>query len=259
MRNIKILFHILVQTIKGSLSYRFDFWMQVVFMMVNNFFLYLNFYFFFAYQGTILGITYMDFLGQVAFISVFAGTLFFAFMAMTELHEYIADGSFDTVLLTPGNPALTFLAKRTHPSAFGDIVTGFAIGIFVFSPLQFAAMLAVSIVAIFVSIGFSILFASSSFFFGGRANLWESLASVFISTGLYPKEPFESSILRYVLYTVVPTGIAVYGPVQFLRTFDFSYLIPLAVGGVLVWTVALYAFDRGIRRYESGNLSVKSV
>lgn len=101
MQNIRILFLILVQTIKGNLSYRFDFWVQVVFMIANNFFLYLNFYFFFAYQGTILGVNYMSFLQQVAYISTAVGILHFAFMAMTELHDHIMDGSFDTTLLTP--------------------------------------------------------------------------------------------------------------------------------------------------------------
>ena len=57
-----------------------------------------------------------------------------------------------------------------------------------------------------------------------------------------------------MLFTFIPTGFISYVPLQLLRSFSWSML-----GGLLLFTLgaailAVFVFQAGLRRYESGNL-----
>lgn len=59
---------------------------------------------------------------------------------------------------------------------------------------------------------------------------------------------------RFILYSMVPVGIAVYHPVHMIMQFQLSGLL-LVIGYAAVnLAAAVFLFHRGLRRYSSGNL-----
>ena len=57
-----------------------------------------------------------------------------------------------------------------------------------------------------------------------------------------------------VLFTVIPGGFIAYVPVRFLREWQPWQFGALLGASLFYATLAVVAFQRGLRRYESGNL-----
>jgi ABC-2 type transport system permease protein len=59
--------------------------------------------------------------------------------------------------------------------------------------------------------------------------------------------------MRWVFYTILPSGFIAYVPLAALRALDWR-LAPLLICVAALYAAASYGFFRlGLRRYESGN------
>lgn len=74
-----------------------------------------------------------------------------------------------------------------------------------------------------------------------------------ISLSTYPDGIFHG-MTRFILYSMVPVGIAVYHPVQMIMRVQLSGLLLVIGYAAAILAAAVFLFYRGLRRYSSGNL-----
>lgn len=76
-------------------------------------------------------------------------------------------------------------------------------------------------------------------------------AEVMLSFSLYPERIFGQG-MRWVFYTIVPSGFIAFVPLAALKTVGWP-LVPLLMAIAAACAAASYGFFRlGLRRYESG-------
>ena len=74
-----------------------------------------------------------------------------------------------------------------------------------------------------------------------------------ISFDTYPDGIFKGTA-RFLLYNVIPVGMAIYQPVYIMMSFDAGMLFRVLAYTVLLSALAVFVFYRGLRRYSSSNL-----
>ncbi len=74
-----------------------------------------------------------------------------------------------------------------------------------------------------------------------------------VSFGTYPDGIFKG-VSRFLLYFVIPVGMAVWQPVHLLVSFDAGMFFTVTGYAAFLVVAAVAVFYRGLRRYASGNL-----
>ncbi len=138
---------------------------------------------------------------------------------------------------------------------WGDILFGVALYALVLphpwrsAPLFLLLMVLVAV--IFTSVG--VLAGALAFWVGQAQDLAMQLFNATLAFSLYPIDIF-SGMVRVFLYTLLPAAFIGSVPARLLLEFDGQRLALLLAfaGGIAL--LARWAFYRGLRRYESGNL-----
>jgi ABC-2 type transport system permease protein len=68
----------------------------------------------------------------------------------------------------------------------------------------------------------------------------------------YPQHPY-GLIIRVLLLTVFPTGLVSLLPVEAVREGSVPKALAVFAGAVIYAFLTRWIFDRGVRRYSSGN------
>lgn len=85
----------------SNAEYRWAFVTQIAFMMLNNVFLLVVWYLFFAKFGTIAGLDFQTYTLYQAMLAITFGIHFFFFMGTWDIASKIRDGGLDSELLLP--------------------------------------------------------------------------------------------------------------------------------------------------------------
>ncbi|HVQ41372.1 MAG TPA: ABC-2 family transporter protein [Vicinamibacterales bacterium] len=240
--------------LKAALALRSAFAIQVVFMALNNFTFFVFWWALMARVTTIRGWQLGDIQMLFGLVAAAFGLTITVAGGVRHLGRFIEDGDLDTLLTRPRSVLVHALGMRAQPSGFGDLISGL---IFIAMSGQVswrtAPVLMVVIVAsalIFVACG--VVFFSLAFWLGRVETVATQLWELLITFSLYP-EPLFGGALRLVLFTVLPAGFVGYMPIRILHApslTNVAMLICVAIGYVCV---AVWVFDRGLRRYASGS------
>jgi ABC-type uncharacterized transport system permease subunit len=93
---------------------------------------------------------------------------------------------------------------------------------------------------------------SLTFWLGHGGTVATQLLDLLITFSLYP-EPLFNGVLRLVLFTVLPAGFVGYVPVRILQAPSVANVTTLVCVATAYVCVAVWVFERGLRRYTSGN------
>lgn len=176
------------------------------------------------------------------------------FARVFALPELIINGKLDAYLVQPKSVLLGVMTSSTSASAIGDMGYGFILcclsgcgckgaGLFLLFTVTGAAVIT----------AFALLLGSLSFWFVRADVLEDNLVNGMISFATYPDGIFEGPV-RFLLYRVIPVGMAVYQPVHVMAAFDLRALLEVVGYAALLLTAAAVVFYRGLRRYSSGSL-----
>jgi ABC-2 type transport system permease protein len=103
---------------------------------------------------------------------------------------------------------------------------------------------------IFMACG--IAFFSLAFWLGKMDGLARQLWDLVITFSLYP-EPLFGSALRVALFTVLPAGLVGWVPARLAHDPSIADAFTLSAAAGLYLVFAAIVFERGLRRYGSGN------
>jgi len=167
----------------------------------------------------------------------------------------IVKGELDFYLTLPKSPLLHLLISRMSFSAWGDMLFGFLIYIFlVGTSLQgFLLFFFMTVLSALILVSFLIALSSITFYLESGENVFGDVANALITFSLYPSSIFPSGI-KIILYTLIPAALIGYVPVSIVKNFSLKELLVLIIALVILAVAGVMLFNRGLKRYSSGSV-----
>jgi ABC-2 type transport system permease protein len=237
--------------IRVSLADRTDFALQSGGMVLNNLFVLLMWFMFFAGFRTVRGWRLSDMALQIGILAVTFGLAGVFAGGYRDMAASILRGDLDAFLTQPKPVLPRLLAQDSSAPAWGDIAVGLGLLIFAAS-LQWKDLptLLFALAGSFtVYLSTAILFACMAFWSRGARSFARDLVEFILLFGTWPGSIWAGAT-KLMIYTIVPAGFVAVLPVRFLR-----HAMPLdgalMAGAAIVYAlVALLVFRLGLRHYR---------
>lgn len=170
------------------------------------------------------------------------------------LPELIINGKLDAYLVMPKNVLLSVITSATNTSAIGDLLYGIVVFCaFCFRPDRLLLFLFFTLTGAVIVTAYAVLMGSLAFWFVRAEAFSYHMINGMISFSTYPDGIFDGTA-RFLLYHVIPVGMAVYQPVHLIMNFEPGGMCAVAGYALLLPAISAVVFYRGLRRYASGNL-----
>ena len=254
MKHIKFLLAIWQANLQSVMEYRVSFIMQVLGMMLNNFFYFAIWIVFFDRFKEVRGwgindmyITFGVLASAFGLVSLFFGNSFM-------LGDIINNGRLDYYLSLPRPVLLHAVSSRMISAGMGDFSYGFLSyalsGQFTWDGLL-RFILAILLAAV-VFASFLILINSFAFWAGIVSSFTNMMLNAMITFGIYPITLFDN-YAKLILFTLIPAALMGAVPAEFISQFTWQTLAELLLGAMTFLGLAITVFRLGLKRYESGS------
>ena len=90
------------------------------------------------------------------------------------------------------------------------------------------------------------------FWLTGSATLSEEVFNMLMMVIFYPQHPY-GFLVRLALFTVFPTAFIALLPVEAIRHHSLLEALGVLAAAIGYGALAVHVFERGLRRYASGN------
>jgi ABC-2 type transport system permease protein len=254
MRNLQLLSALWKANLQSAMEYRAAFLTQVVFMMLNNLAYFMFWVLYFDKFNSVRGWSLQDMMLLFGVAATAWGIAAYFFGNFTTLSEIISLGRLDYYLSLPRPVLLHALASRSLGSGMGDLIYGvgsyFLSGYVSFDGfLRFLVGVAVG-VAVFLS--FLTLVQSLTFWLGNTTAISQLALNALLTFSLYPRSLFDGAA-KFILLTIIPASLIGSMPAEFVKSFSWPVLLELLGSAALLVVFSVWVFERGLKRYESGN------
>ena len=227
---------------------------NVVFMILNDAAILVQWFILFRLRGDIGGYTMKEVMLLWGLTAASFGLSRVLFTRVFSLPELIISGKLDSYLVQPKNVLLSVMTSATNISAIGDFLYGLILLVACgFSVSRLCLFLLFTVTGTIIITAFALFLGSLSFWFVRADMLGNQMVSGMISFMTYPDGIFRG-ISRFLLYFVIPVGMAVYHPVHIMTEFDVKMFFEVIGYAVLLMAAAMIVFYRGLRRYSSSSL-----
>lgn len=244
---------------RAAAALRGAFVVQIAGMVLNNSALLAAWLFLFARFGTINGWSGAELIGLQGINMLIYGIIMAALGGMTNLPQYVDQGSFDTFLTRPASLIAQISASAFDVSTFGDIGLGLVLTAWYVvhahaSAAAFGMFAVLMVIACVLFWCFVVLIPNTlAFYVFDSDRLVRYFAYVFLDAGMYPTG-IVGGTLRAILLTGFPALFIGAVQIDVLRGLHW-WLVGAGAGVTLVWLIfSLWLFRRSVRRYESANL-----
>jgi ABC-2 type transport system permease protein len=111
-----------------------------------------------------------------------------------------------------------------------------------------------------VFLGVMIAYHSLGFYLGSSEKIADGAFNGLLGGSIYPPSIYEGTFMKPILLIVFPTYFAVFYPYLFaVSNWDLRLLGYSLFGAIVFCGIGITLFQRGIKRYESGNLVMTNV
>lgn len=227
---------------------------NVCFMILNNASILVQWFILFRLREEVGGYTMREILLLWGLTAASFGLSHILFARVFSLSELIIHGKLDSYLVQPKNVLVSVMTSATDVSAIGDFLYGVAL-VFACRPSVGGFLLFILFVltGVVIFTSFALLLGSLSFWFVRMDMLERQAVMGMVSFATYPDGIF-TGISRFVLYFVIPVGMAVWHPVHLMVRFDAVTAVTVLGYTVFLAAAAVYVFYRGLKKYASGSL-----
>ncbi len=227
---------------------------NIIFMMLNNATILVQWFILFRLRDDIGGYTMKEVMLLWGLTAASFGLSRVLFARAFSLSELIVSGKLDSYLVQPKNVLLSVMTSATNISAIGDFLYGlvllFACG---FNVGRFFLFLLFTGTGTVIITAFALILGSLSFWFVRMEMFGNQMVSGMISFMTYPDGIFRG-VSRFLVYFVIPVGMAVYHPVHIMTEFDAGMFLEVTGYAVFLMIAAVIVFYRGLKRYSSSSL-----
>lgn len=250
----KLTFEVTKLSILSAMEYRASFLTQVIGMALNDVLLIVMWYVFFSKFPDLRGWHMHDTLllfavGMTNFgiYRIFGGNA-------EEISRTIIRGELDYFMTLPRSVLWQVSTAKSNISAIGDLLFGIILFLFVVPSWPgFVIYVLLSFLTAMILYNFTVILHSMAFFFGNFEETAERVFSIMLGLSLYPETTF-SGIIKFITFTFIPVFFITWTPVRLINSFQWENLVYLLAFWLITLFLALFIFNRGLRRYESGNL-----
>jgi ABC-2 type transport system permease protein len=235
---------------------RTNFVLQSVGMLVNDVFLLVLWYMFFAGFRQVGGWALKDvalLLGITMCIVAISGVFFGGYRDMAAT---ILRGEIDALLTQPKAILARLLARESIATAWGDLVMGIWM-LFAFAALSWSDIPLVIVCVVCgatVYIASAVAYASMALWFAGARSFARDLTDFMLLFSTYPGSIYGGAT-RVIAYTLLPAGFVVLAPVAFLRAPSLEGFGIVAGAALVYAAIAAGLFHLGMRRYRQGKVA----
>ncbi len=242
--------------LKAQLAYRGGFVSQVAAMFLNNG-CWLAFWILFFHRFPVLNGWRREDLVTLWALSASGFGLAHALLGNSwSLPQLIMQGQLDAWMLYPRPLLSHLLLGSSRATAWGDLLFGFvAFALLVHPGLAGWAAFGGSLLAatiLFVAV--SVFSGSFAFFIGSSAAVAEQYRFAMITFSTYPGALF-GGVAKLLLFTLLPAALISDVSVEAVRSVSLKGVATALAGSLAFLALATAVFYRGLRRYESGNLT----
>lgn len=259
IHEIRFALYAIQKNIAGSAELRTSFLMNIMGMVINNSAFILLWVFFVDSVGVIGGWTAIDIVGLQGFTAFAYGITFSFGCGVRKIPEYIATGAFDRFMVSPKNLLLRVATAFFTASPVGDIV--FGMGCFflygIFAHITFVQWLILSVLALVSVVLFfacTVIIFTISFYFLDAGNVSQGFFELFMTPTLFHGGAFQG-MLRFLFTFVVPSLLVGAIPVEAVKSVSVTQIGIMLLLTTVWMIVAIFFFNRSVRRYESANLT----
>lgn len=250
----KILLLSVKYNLMKEMTNRVTFLTNVFFMMLNNASFIIQWLILYSLKEDIGGYAMKDVMLLWGLSAGTYGLGHIFFEKAYSLSELIMNGKLDSFLVQPKNVLLSVISSGTNTSAIGDLIYAYVILlIFNFNVKSFLLFTYFILLGALILTAFAVLTGSISFWIIRGDMLADNLNGIIINFSTYPDGIFKG-IVRLILYTIIPVGMAIYLPLKVILQFHPLYLLGTTVFTASIILLAFWVFYRGLRRYTSSNL-----
>lgn len=253
-RELRFLVALWQANLQAAMEFRAAFLTQVIGMVLNNILYFLFWVVFFDRFEQVAGYGLRDIALLFGVAAASFGLGVYLFGNATSLAEIISEGQLDYYLALPRPALLHALASRSAASGLGDagygLVSFLAVGPHTLDGLARFVVAVACGAAVFV--GFMVLVNSLAFWMGGASQISSQALMALITFATYPVTLFDGTA-KLLLFTLMPAALMGSVPAAFVRGFGWADLAMLAAGAACFLGLAVIAFQRGLRHYESGS------
>ena len=248
-----VIFYLLQSSLKSSISNKAQFFIRATLMALNTMIFLIIWRILFSKYGSVGGWGFDDFLLMYGITSFCFGFNSLFFDGLRQIPFLIDSGQFDRFFAYPQNVLITSSCSSSDPSGFGDIIASIiliSLSGFFFAHNFWIIILALICGTIFF---YSVLMLTSSiaFFVSGSNDLIKLLLiNTFILSSNVPT--IYSGIIKFIVFFCVPVVIMSYLPIMLIQKFTYCHLFYLIGGTAAFFSVSLWVFRQGIKRYKSG-------
>ncbi|HEX7058061.1 MAG TPA: ABC-2 family transporter protein [Bacilli bacterium] len=242
---------------KTRLTYRADFWIELLSDFMFNFMNLLFILVVFRHTTLLDGWTEAEVVFIYGFFMVPYGVFACFFNLWNFTERYIVKGEMDRILTRPANSLVQLLLENMDPaSLFGSLVGGaimvycwteLDLGLSWYDPFVFVAMV---IGAVFIYAGVYVALTSISFYSDAPTGIMPLMWNI-QNYGRYPVGIYNKAIRILLTYVVPFAFVGFYPSAYFIDRAQFgtiALLTPLV--GIIFLTIGIICWNEGIRRYR---------
>lgn len=251
---IKVVLLSIRYNIMKQMTNKVTFFMNIVFMMLNNASFIVQWIILFSIRKEIGGYTIKEVLLMWGIASSIFGISNIFFHKAFELSDLIIEGKLDTFLVQPKNVFISVITSDTSISAIGDLIYGYiCLCIYGVSVKNLILFTTFSITGSIIVTSFASILGSLSFWLVKIDVLSDGLVNAMINFAVYPGNIFKKGV-KIILYTLIPVGISNYLPVDTILNFSILKFIYIIIFAIVISATAFCVFNRGLKKYSSSNL-----
>ncbi len=253
-RSLSYLLDLFKINFRSAVSLRWAFIARSVFMAANNLIMFCVWILMFRNFDDIQGWTIHHMMILVGVGSGGFGLFVLFGNGLRTLANQIDNGELDSYLISPQPALLSAAGKSCDPSGLGELVTTLILCGFAWPVVQHHVPAVIGLLVLF-----GIFWASMALIFGSVA-FWAKDMDEWANTmlmnciiiGTNPTNIY-SDFFKIIIFTVFPVGFVALFPIEYMINNQIELLL-YATGGVFaIAALAIWLFNHGLKRYESGN------
>ncbi len=227
---------------------------NIAFMVLNNASFIIQWIILYSIKDNVGGYEFKEVMLLWGIAAGTYGVSHFFFEKAYTLADTITEGKLDVFLVQPKNVLLSAITSEVKTSALGDILYGL-IMCFVanLTITQFFLFLFFCMTGGIILTCFAVILGSLSFWIQKADMIADTGNGLMTNFATYPDGIFKG-VVKVLLFTIVPVGIANYIPMKLLISFQFDFFIIIIVTMIFMLFLAFFVFYRGLKRYSSSNL-----
>lgn len=254
MGTLNFFCHLVLTSMKASLSMRGAFLLESLLMLANNLIFFFIWWIFFRQFDDISGWQFNDMAVLMAVAIGGYGLMQLFFGGVRELAYDIVNGNLDPLLTQPKNVMLQIAGSRSLRRGWGHLATTATLVAFngLTSLLTLCLVLLCMVTSCVVYTSFAFIVHSLAFWAGPLDTLSRKYCDALFLFALYPTNIY-SGFLQLMMFTLIPAGIIGYLPVELVRQFTWLKLVVMIFSTLIFLLLSILVFRQGLKRYTSGN------